>query len=119
MCFHNHLIICSTDLSCTRKFRNFFNSYKVVAMLSDQISEEHRLSVIINPQKHSSLSYNKWLGNKAKSSGRDALRVAIDDALARNPDGFDALMKWLEEAGWRIKRGKQLSLLKALSEILV
>ena len=108
---HNHLIICSTDLSCTRKFRNFFNSYKVVAMLSDQISEEHRLSVIMNPQKHSSLSYNKWLGNKAKPSGRDALRVAIDDALARNPDGFDALMKWLEEAGWRIKRGKQLSFL--------
>ena len=108
---HNHLIICSTDLSCTRKFRNFFNSYKAVATLSDQISEEHRLSVIMDPKKHSSLSYNKWLGNKAKPSGRDALRVAIDDALSRNPDGFDALMKWLEEAGWRIKHGKQLSFL--------
>ena len=80
-------------------------------MLSDQISEEHRLSVIMDPQKHSSLSYNKWLGDKAKPSGRDALRVAIDDALTRNPDGFDALMKWLEEAGWRIKHGKQLSFL--------
>ena len=99
------------NLECNRKFRDFWRSGKYVAKLSDQICEEHRLSVILDPQKNKSLTYNKWLGDKAKPSGRDALRVAIDDALARNPDGFDALMKWLEEAGWRIKRGKQLSFL--------
>ncbi|MCQ2401466.1 MAG: relaxase/mobilization nuclease domain-containing protein [Lachnospiraceae bacterium] len=108
---HNHIIFAATDLSCTRKFRNFFNSYKAVATLSDQISEEHRLSVIADPKRYSSQSYNKWLGDKAKPSGRDMLRVAIDDALNTNPDGFDALMKWLEETGWTIKRGKQLSFL--------
>ena len=108
---HNHIIFSAVNLNCDKKFRDFWRSGKVVAHLSDQICEEHHLSVIMDPQKHSSLSYNKWLGNKAKPSGRDALRVAIDDALARNPDGFDALMKWLEEAGWRIKHGKQLSFL--------
>ena len=108
---HNHIIFSAVNLNCDKKFRDFWRSGKVVAQLSDQICEEHRLSVIMDPQKHSSLSYNKWLGEKAKPSGRDALRIAIDDALTKNPDGFDALMKWLEEAGWHIKYGKQLSFL--------
>ena len=35
--------------------------------------------------------------------------MAIDEALKKNPEGFDALMRLLEEAGWSIKRGKQIS----------
>ena len=35
--------------------------------------------------------------------------MAIDQALKQQPDGFDALMQLLEEAGWAIKRGSQIS----------
>lgn len=38
------------------------------------------------------------------------LRMTIDTALRMQPDGFDALMQMLEEAGCRIKRGAQISI---------
>lgn len=107
---HNHIIFNSVALDGERKFRNFFLSSFAIARLSDQVCLEHRLSVIEHPQKRG-VSYNKWLRDRAKLSGRDQLRLAIDDALAKKPDGFDALMQLLEEARWEIKRrGKQISL---------
>ena len=107
---HNHIIFNSVALDGDRKFRNFFLSSFAIAKLSDQICLEHRLSVIERPKKKG-VTYNKWLGNRAKLSGRDLIRIAIDEALAEKPDGFDALMRLLEEAGWEIKRrGKQISI---------
>ena len=106
---HNHIIFCATVLDYRRKFRNFFRSGLALGRLSDQICMEHKLSVILNPAERDS-SYDRWLGNNAKLSGRDLLRSAIDDALLKKPDGFAALMKLLEEAGWQIKQGKQFSL---------
>ena len=80
-----------------------------MAELSEKICEEHRLSVIKNPQDKT-VSYDKWLGNNAKTSGRDWLRMTIDAALRMQPDGFDALMQLLEDAGCWIKRGAQISI---------
>lgn len=106
---HNHIVFCATALDCTRKFRDILRSGKALAELSDQICEEHRLSVIQKP-KNQTVTYDKWLGESAKASQRDMLRMAIDAALRMQPDGFDALMQLLEEAGCRIKRGAQISI---------
>ena len=106
---HNHIAFCSVSLECTHKFRDVIRSGKLVAELSDKICEEHRLSVIKNPQDKT-VSYDKWLGNNAKTSGRDWLRMTIDAALRMQPDGFDALMQLLEDAGCWIKRGAQISI---------
>lgn len=106
---HNHIIWNSTSLDCTCKFRNFIQSGKAVAQLSDLICMEHRLSVIADPQKKG-LSYDKWLGDKAKPSQRDELRIAIDDALQKKPVDFDALLESLKDAGFEIKYGKQISI---------
>ena len=105
---HNHIIFCATDLDCQRKFRNFLGSGKALARLSDQICMEHKLSVVSDP-KYRDSNYDRWLGDKAKPTRRDQLRMAIDEMLLKKPDGFDALIKLLEEAGWEVKRGKQLS----------
>lgn len=105
---HNHIIFCATTLDCQHKFRNFLGSGKALARLSDQICMEHKLSVVGDP-KYRDSNYDRWLGNKAKPTARDALRMAIDEMLQKKPDGFEALMKLLEEAGWEIKHGKQLS----------
>ncbi len=70
---------------------------------------EHQLSVITNPQ-HKGKTYNQWLGDRAKPSQRDRLRYAIDDALQQKPADFEALLRLLTDAGWEIKRGKQVSL---------
>ena len=90
------------------KFRNFLGSGRAVARLSDQICMEHTLSVIEKPQ-HTGISYNKWLGDKAIPSQRDTLRNMLDEVLAQKPGSFEALLAAVEQKGWEIKRGKQVS----------
>ena len=77
--------------------------------ISDTLCEENGLSVIRNPQDKA-VPYDKWEGNSKKSSHRDDLRIMIDAALRHRPDGFDALLQMLEDAGCCIKRGAQISL---------
>jgi len=106
---HNHIIWNSTSLDCTRKFRNFWGSTRAVRQLSDTLCIENGLSIVENPQRHGK-SYNKWLGDQAKPSNRELLRVAIDTALAQKPADFDAFLKLLREAGYEVKLGKVPSL---------
>lgn len=77
--------------------------------ISDALCEENGLSVIHNPQDKA-VPYAKWAGDLKKSSHRDDLRIMIDAALRHRPDGFDALMQMLEDAGCRIKCGAHISL---------
>ena len=106
---HNHIIWNSTTLDCRRKFRNFWHSTKAVRKLSDLICTEHQLSVIDDPKPHG-VTYDKWLGNNAKSSNREIVRAAIDAILAEKPKDFAALITKLEESGYTIKHGKNLTL---------
>lgn len=84
-------------------------SAKDLAQISDSLCREHSLSVIQNPQDKT-VTYDKWQGNQRKFTHRYKLRMIIDTALRMQPDGFDALMQLLEEAGCRIKRGAQISI---------
>ena len=106
---HNHIYWNSTALDCTKKFKNFIGSYRAVRRLSDLICAEHRLSVVENPQKHG-LSYNKWRGGHDKLSNRDLLRMAIDAALEKQPQDFDALLALLKDCGYSVARKSRLSL---------
>lgn len=102
---HNHIIWNSTSLDCTRKFRNFWGSTRAMRQLNDTLCIENGLSIVETPKRHGK-SYNKWLGDQAKPSNRELLRVAIDAALAQKPADFDALLKLLREAGYEVKLGK-------------
>ena len=63
-----------------------------------------------NPKPHGK-SYNKWLGDQAKPSHREQLRVMIDRALEQKPADFDALLKLLSEMGCEVsQRGKAIRL---------
>ena len=106
---HNHIILCSTDLEGQHKYRDVKQSAKDLAQISDSLCREHELSVIQNPQDKT-VSYDKWQGNQRRFTHRDELRMIIDAALRMQPDGFDALMQLLEDAGCRIKRGAQISI---------
>ena len=102
-------MFCATALDCSHKFRNVWNSSRLVAEISDELCREHHLSVVQNPQ-NKTVSYEKWEGDQAKLSSRDSLRITIDTALRMQPDGFDALMQLMEEAGCWIKRGAHVSI---------
>lgn len=106
---HNHIIWNSTTLDCDRKFRNFWYSTYAVRKLSDLICIEHGLSVIENPQRKG-LSYDKWLGNKARPSNRETVRIVIDEILKLKPGSMDEFLRLLEEHDFIIKRGKHLAL---------
>ena len=107
---HNHIIWSSVSLEYDRKFRNFWGSTKAVRRLSDTICIENGLSIVENPKLHGK-SYNKWLGDQAKPSHRELLRVAIDNALSQSPADFEELLKLLREYGCEVsKRGKSYRL---------
>ena len=105
---HNHIIWNSVNLECDRKFRNFWGSTRAVRRLNDTICIENGYSIVENPKSHGK-SYNKWLGDQAKPSHRELLRVAIDNAFLEKPADWDALLKLLQEAGYEIKTGKNPS----------
>jgi len=107
---HNHIVWNSTTLDCTHKFRDFLGSGRAVARLSDTICLEHRLSVIENPKRYVHGTYNKWLGADAKPSHRELLRVDIDAALMKKPQSFDAFLKLIADAGYEVKRGKNITI---------
>ena len=106
---HNHIVFCATSLDCTHKFRNRWNSSRLVAEISDELCREHYLSVIENPQ-NKTVSYDKWQGDQKELTQRDSLRMIVDAALRLQPDGFDALMQLMEEAGCLIKQGAHISI---------
>ena len=97
------------NLDCDRKFRNFWGSSKAIQRLSDTLCIQNGLSIIEQPKRRGK-SYNKWLGNEAKTSQREVLREAIDAALERQPKDFEELLTMLQIDGWEVKRGKRISL---------
>ena len=105
---HNHIIWTATTVDYERKFRNFWGSSKAVRRLNDTICIENGYSIVENP-KGPGLTYDKWLGDRAKPSQRELLRIAIDTALAQKPADLDELLQLLKDAGYEIKSGKQLS----------
>lgn len=105
---HSH-IISAVNLDSDRKFRNFWGSSKAIRRLSDTLCIQNGLSIIEQPKGYSK-SYNKWLGNEAKTSQRDGLRAAIDAALERQPKDFEEVLTMLQTDGWEVKRGKRISL---------
>ena len=106
---HNHILWNAVSMDGDRKFRDFYLSGQAVGRLSNQICLEHQLSVITNP-KHQGLHYGSWLGLLKPKSQRELLREAIDAAIQKKLYSLDDLLNVLEQSGWEVKRGKQISL---------
>lgn len=106
---HNYIIWNFTSLDHKRKFRDFFRSARAVRKLSDLIYAEHNLSVIEKPNGKGK-SYNIWLGKEPVLSHREQIRMAIDDALAIQPQSFEELLSILSAAGCEIKLRKSPSI---------
>ena len=106
---HNHIIWAATTLDETKKFRDFKRSAQAVRRLNDIICIQNGYSIVENP-KGKGKSYDKWLGDKKKPSHRERICFAIDDALAKKPMDFEALLELLRQAGYEIKHGKVPSL---------
>ncbi|MCL2189461.1 MAG: relaxase/mobilization nuclease domain-containing protein [Defluviitaleaceae bacterium] len=105
---HSHIVINSTNLDCTKKFRNFKGSTFVVRKIADQLCLENGLSIIENPNP-SCGSYGKWQGDERQISNREKLKQMIDEALV-GCDNFNTFLANMKSAGCEIKTGKHLSI---------
>ena len=105
---HNHIVFNSTTIDCTRKFRNFWNSYKVLRKLSDRLCIENGLHIIENP-KPSKGHYGTWLGDNKRVSWQDKLKQTIDAVLYEKSADLAAFIQAMREAGYEAKHGKYLA----------
>ena len=104
---HNHIIINSTSLDCTRKFRNFWGSTWAIRRLNDKLCLEHGLSIVENP-KPSRSHYGTWLGDDQRLSQQERLRRIIDEVLADTPQDFPDFLKKLEAIGVESTRSERI-----------
>jgi len=104
---HSHIIFNSTNLDCTRKFRNFKSSTFAVRKMADLLCLENGLSVVKN-QKPSRGSYGTWLGDEKQPTNREKLEQIIDTALENCKD-YNSFLANLKSAGCEVKQGKYTS----------
>lgn len=103
---HNHIIINSTTLDCTRKFRNFWGSTWAIRRINDKLCLEHGLSIVEDP-KPSRGHYGTWLGNKKQPSFQEQIRQAIDTVLKVKPKDFEEFLEKLSAAGVEVNRERK------------
>lgn len=103
---HNHIIVNSTELDCTRKFRNFWGSTWAIRRMNDKLCLEHGLSIVEDP-KPSRGHYGTWLGNEKQPSYQEQLRRVIDAVLKEKPKDFEKFLKKLEAAGIEVNRERK------------
>ena len=98
---HNHIIYNSTTLDGLHKYRDFLRSGLALQRVSDTVCIEAGLSVITpRPQRlREKQTYNQ-------DTFRNEIRRAIDDALRKEPQDFEAFLRQLREAGYEVKTGK-------------
>ncbi|MCL1798342.1 MAG: relaxase/mobilization nuclease domain-containing protein [Eggerthellaceae bacterium] len=107
---HNHIIFNSTNIDCTRKFRNFLGSSWALRRISDTLCVKHGLSIIEDP-KPSRGHYGMWMGEGKKPSFQERLRQMIDEALEQKPKDFAAFLNLLKGAGIAVDTsGKHIKL---------
>ncbi len=99
---HNHIIFNSTNLDCTKKFRDFHGSARAMKRLNDLICLENGYSIVENPKRKGD-TYDKWLGDKRKTPYREQICQAIDGALTKKPKTFSELLELLRQMGFEIR----------------
>ena len=103
---HNHIIINSVNLDCTRKFRNFWNSSFAIRRINDKLCLEHGLSIVENP-KPSKGHYGTWLGDEQKISYQEQLRRIIDTVMEEKPSDFSDFLEKLKSNGVTVNTEKK------------
>ena len=99
---HNHILFSAVELKQQKKFRNFLYSGIALQRLSDIICLENGLSVI-QPRKPSEREKHVFPKYENK---RDAIKLAIDIAMSKQPKDFDEFLWLLQRQDYEIKRGK-------------
>lgn len=104
---HNHLIFNAVSFSDYHHYHSNKRSYHYIRRVSDRLCKEHGLSVIV-PGQDRGKSYAEYTAEKAGTSYKAKLKMAIDRLIPISSD-FDDLLRRLQNEGYEIKQGKYIS----------
>lgn len=99
---HNHIIFCAADFVEHHKYNSNKKTMYGIRRISDRICEENGLSVI-RKTKGRGKSYAEYQADKAGTSWKGKLRLAVD-ALLPQVSSFEELLARLQAAGYEVKQ---------------
>lgn len=94
---HNHIIFNNVNYDNGRTFEYLENrgsqKWKRLREISDQICQEHGLSIVENPEKGKGKCWFEWQQNKEGLSWKAKLKSLIDDAVMHSDSFANFLME--------------------------
>ena len=104
---HNHIIFCATDNIEHNKYHDCKQSYYRIRKLSDELCNEHNLSVII-PGGERGKKYNEWQSDRNGTAWKTQIRKDIN-ATIKASSTYEEFLLLMRAKGYEIK-GETLGL---------
>lgn len=98
---HNHIIFCAADNIEHKKYHDCKQTYYNIRNLSDELCQEHNLSVIRAGNKRGK-KYNEWQAEKSGSSAKSILCKDIDAAI-KSASTYEEFILLMRAKGYEIK----------------
>lgn len=98
---HNHIIFCAADNINHEKYHDCKKSYYHIRKLSDELCEEHHLSVIL-PDGQRGKSYKEWQTDKNNLSWKSRLKTDIDESI-KQAQSYEQFLELIKAKGYEIK----------------
>ncbi len=102
---HNHLIFCAADFIEHKRYVSNKKSYYQIRRISDELCREYGLSVV---EPENKVCRREYYPDKKEISYKSALRKKID-LLIPQCNNLEEVLKYLQNDGYEIKRGKYIS----------
>ena len=104
---HNHLIFNAVDFVDYHAYKSYKRIYYDMREVSDRLCKENGLSVI-PPSQNKGMSYKEYTEAKRGTSWKQKLKQTIDRLVITAKD-YDDFLRLMQEAGYEIKPGKDIS----------
>lgn len=98
---HNHLIFCAADNIEHKKYNDCKKTYYNIRHLSDELCQEHHLS-IITPGNERGKKHYEWDVNKNTTSWKSQLKLDIDEAV-KSSKTYENFLTIMRAKGYEIK----------------
>ena len=98
---HNHLIFCAADNIDYQKYHDCKRTYWDIRHLSDELCEEHNLSVIRENQ-HKAKKYKEWVADKNGASWKSRLKADINETV-KQAHNYEEFLELMQAKGYQIK----------------
>ena len=101
---HNHIIFCAADNIDHKKYYDNKKSYHHIRQLSDELSKEHNLSIII-PSGRKGKKYLEWKTEQEGISWKKRLQENINECV-KIAKSYEDFLRLIREKGYKVSGEK-------------